>query len=92
MEQLKEDDSSFEQRHLEVLNFIDADDQDTLTLEEAVFDEHVNRVEELVERIAQLDIPDKEVRVSHAGWSFSGGVLFMTKWTLCTIIFLEWAH
>ena len=64
LEQLKDNDSSFEQRHLEVLNFIQAEDQETLSQEEAVFDEHVNRVSELVERVEQLDIPEKEVPVS----------------------------
>ena len=64
MEQLKDNDSNFEQRHLEVLSFIQEEDQETLTQEEAVFDEHVNRVSELVERVEQLDIPEKEVRVS----------------------------
>ena len=64
LDQLKENDSSFEQRHLEVLNFVDADDQDTLTQEEAVFDEHVTRVAELIGRIEQLDIPEREAHVS----------------------------
>ena len=36
MEQIKEDDKEFEQRHLEVLNFIKEEDQETLHAEETV--------------------------------------------------------
>ena len=61
LKQLKDNDSNFEQRHLEVLSFIQEEDQETLTQEEAVFDEHVNRVSELVGLVEQLDIPEKEV-------------------------------
>ena len=49
-EQIKDNDPEFEQRHLEVLNFIKEHDQDTVDQEEAVFDEHVNRVAELIKR------------------------------------------
>ena len=34
LEQLKDNDSNFEQRHLEVLSFIQEEDQETLTQEE----------------------------------------------------------
>ena len=64
LDQLKENDSSFEQRHLEVLNFIQEEDQETLSQEEAVFDEHITRVAELIGRIEQLDIPEREAHVS----------------------------
>ena len=43
LEQLKDNDSIFEQRHMEVLNFIEEEDQEALSQEEAVFDEHVSR-------------------------------------------------
>ena len=59
LEQINDNDTNFEQRSLEVLNFIEEEDQDTLSQDEAVFDEHVNRVAELVERMEQLDIPEK---------------------------------
>ena len=38
MEQTKDNDTEFEQRHLEVLNFVKEDDQDIVDEEEAVFD------------------------------------------------------
>ena len=63
LEQLKDNDSSFELRHLEVLNFIQEEDEETLSQEEAVFYEHVGRVVELITRVEQLDIPEEEVRV-----------------------------
>ena len=63
LDQLKENDSSFELRHLEVLNFIEAEDEETLAQEEAVFDEHVNRVAELTGRLELLDIPEREAPV-----------------------------
>ena len=59
MEQLKDNDTEFEQRHLEVLNFVKEDDQDTVDQEEALFDEHVNRVAEFIERLEAFEFPDK---------------------------------
>ena len=47
----KEHDHEFEGRHLEVLNFIEAEDTAALESEEAVFDEHVDRVMEFIERL-----------------------------------------
>ena len=47
----KEHDREFEERHVEVLNFIEAEDTATLESEEAVFDEHVDRVTEIIERL-----------------------------------------
>ena len=64
LEQLKDNDSTFEQRHVEVLNFIEEEDQEALNQEEAVFDEHVDRVAELTRRIERLRIPQKEAHVS----------------------------
>ena len=40
MEKVKEDDKEFEEQHLEVLNFINEGDQDSLDAEESVSDEH----------------------------------------------------
>ena len=58
-EQVKESDTEFEQCHLEVLYFINEDDQDTVWQEEAVFDEHMNRVIELIERLEQFELQNK---------------------------------
>ena len=57
MEQVKENDAEFEQRHLDVIDFIEEEDADTLTREETVFDKHVDIVAELVERIERLTVP-----------------------------------
>ena len=57
LEQIKDNDASFETRHLEVLDLIKEDDEDTLKQEEEVFDEHVNRVAELTGRLERLNIP-----------------------------------
>ena len=46
LEQVKEDDREFEERHLEVLNFIE-EDHETLEAEERVYDAHGSRVMEL---------------------------------------------
>ena len=43
----KEYDRKFEERHAEVLNFIEAEDTAALESEEAVFDEHVDRITEI---------------------------------------------
>jgi len=60
-EQVKEIDRDFEQRHLEVLNFIESEDQTTLDSEEKIFDEHVNRVSDLVERLEELEVTESPV-------------------------------
>ena len=51
----KEHDREFEAHHVEVLNFIEAEDTAALESEEAVFDEHVDRVAELIEWLVQLE-------------------------------------
>ena len=51
LEQVKADDKEFEQRHLEVLDLIDDEDQESLDVEESVCDEHGNRVMDLLERL-----------------------------------------
>ena len=48
-------DCEFEKRHIEVLNFIAAEDTVALESEEALFDEHVDRVTEFIERLEQLE-------------------------------------
>ena len=54
IKQIKENDSEFEQKHLEVLNFVTEQDEDTLQQEETVFDEHVNQVTELIKRLEHI--------------------------------------
>ena len=51
----KEYDCEFEERHAEVVNFIAAKDTAALETEEAVFNQHVDRVTEFIERIQQLE-------------------------------------
>ena len=51
----KEYDCEFEERHVEVLNFIAAEDTAGLELEEALFDEHVDCITEIIERLEQLE-------------------------------------
>ena len=53
-EQLREIDRDFEQRHCEVLDFIKEDDKTTLDIEETMFDEHVNRVADFIDRLEIL--------------------------------------
>ena len=48
-------DHEFEQRHKEVLNFIEAEDKAALDSVEAVFDEHVNCVSEIIKRLEELE-------------------------------------
>ena len=47
----KEYDRQFEEHHVEVLNFITAEDTAALESEEAVFDEHMDRVTEFIEQL-----------------------------------------
>ena len=61
-EQEKNIDWDYEQRHLEVLNLIDSRVQDTLDLEEEVFDKPVNHVADILERLGQLE--ETEVSVA----------------------------
>ena len=44
IEQVIEDNKEFEQQHLEVLDFIDKEDQDSLEAEESICDKHSNLV------------------------------------------------
>ena len=53
-EQLKEIDRVFEERHLEVLNFIKGY-WVSLEAEETIFDEHMNSVSDLLERLEELE-------------------------------------
>ena len=45
----KEHAREFEQCHIEVLNFIEVEDKTALNPEEAIFDEHVDCVSEIIE-------------------------------------------
>ena len=51
----KEHDCEFEEHHVEVLNFITAEDTAALESEEAVFDEHVDHVTEIIKPLEQLE-------------------------------------
>ena len=51
----KKHDCEFEQRHIEVLNFIEAEDKAALNSEEAILDEHLNHVLEIIERLEALE-------------------------------------
>ena len=53
----KEHDRDFEECHVEVLNFIAAEDTAGLETEETVFDEHVDHVTKIIERLEQLEDP-----------------------------------
>ena len=54
-ELVKEHDREFEERHVRVLNFIEAEDTAALESEEAVFNQHVDRVTEFIERLELLE-------------------------------------
>ena len=60
-EQVKEIDRDYEERHLEVLNMVENEDQDTLALEEEVFDKHVNRVADILEKLGALEEKGRSV-------------------------------
>ena len=51
----KEHDREFEERHVQVLNFIAAEDTAALETEESIFNEHVDHVTKLIERLEQLE-------------------------------------
>ena len=51
---VKEHDKEFEKRYMEVLDFIEEADQAALDSEEKVFDEHVIRVSDFIERLKKL--------------------------------------
>ena len=51
----KEHDRDFEQHRVEVLNFIEAEHKAALDLEEAVFDEYVKRVLDIIKQLEQLE-------------------------------------
>ena len=51
----KELDCEFEECHVEVLNFIAAEDTAALAAKEAVFDEHGDCITEFIERLEQLE-------------------------------------
>ena len=51
----KDYDFDFEQHHVEVLNLIQAKDKAAVDSEEAVFDEHVDGVSEIIKRLEQFE-------------------------------------
>ena len=54
-DQVKEHDQEFEKRYMEVVNFIEEENQVALNSEEKVFDEHVNSVADILERLEKLE-------------------------------------
>ena len=54
-DQVKEHDQEFEKRHIEVVDFIEEEDQAALDSEEKVFDEHMNRVSDIMGRLEKLE-------------------------------------
>ena len=54
-DQVKEHDQEFEKRNMEVIDFIEEEDQAALDAEEQVFDEHINRVSDIMERLEKLE-------------------------------------
>ena len=71
----KEHDRDVEHRCLEVLNFIEAEDKVSLDLEEAVFDEHVNHVSDIIKQLEQLEdlVATTEPVMPRASGKGSGG-------------------
>ena len=61
LDQVKDDDREFEERHLEVLNYIKEDDQDALDAEEEIYDAHGSRVMEIIDRLEQLEVVEESV-------------------------------
>ena len=73
-ELVKEYDHEFEEHHIEVLNFIAAEDTVALESEEAVFNEHVDHVTKFIERLEQLEdlVGTTEPVMPHASDKGSG--------------------
>ena len=61
LEQVKNNDKEFEERHIEVLNDINEEDQDALDAEEEVYGAHGNRAMEIIERLEQLEVAEESV-------------------------------
>ena len=70
--QAKGHDLDFEQCHVrvEVLNFIEGEYKSALNSEEAVFEEHMNRVSYIIVRLEQLEslVATTKPVMSHASW------------------------
>ena len=65
--QVKQHDQEFEKHHIEVLDFIEEEDKAALDSEGKVFDEHVNRVSDMIERLDKLeDLVTTEPVTHHA--------------------------
>ena len=61
LEQVKDDDKEFEERHIEVLNYINEEHQDAIDAEEEVYDAHGCRVMEIIEKLEQLEVAEESV-------------------------------
>ena len=61
LEQVKDDDKKFQERHLDVLNHISDEDQEALDAEEEVYDAHGSCIMEIMERLEQLEVVDESV-------------------------------
>ena len=70
----KEHVREFEERHVDVLSFIVAGDSAALKTEETVFDEHVDRVTDFIERLEQLEdkVGTTEPVMPHASYKGDG--------------------
>ena len=60
-EQVKDDVKEFEEHHLQVLNYIKEDHQETLDAEEVVYDAHDSCVIEIIERLEQLEVVEESM-------------------------------
>ena len=60
-EQVKDSDKEFEERHIEVLNYINKEDQGALNEKEEVYDAHGSRVMEIIERLEQLGVVEESL-------------------------------
>ena len=58
LDQVKDDDRVFKERHLEVLNYIEEEDQDSDS-EEKVYDAHGSRVMEVIDISEQLQVVEE---------------------------------
>ena len=61
LEQVKDDDKEFEECHLDIVNHISEEDQDTLDAEEKVYDAYGSRVMEIIERLEQLEVVEESM-------------------------------
>ena len=65
-DQVKEHDQHLEKWHIEVLNLIKEEDQETLDSGEKIFNKHVNRVSDIIERLDKTRGPGSDYLVYDA--------------------------